>query len=104
MFVKAKGRDDPETGMEAVRFLTDLRALNNALEWPAHWVQNTPTIESARNDVPAWAAWFSSEDVKDAFEGMVIAEGSRHYLTVAPPVPLGPGDISKEELREWGYT
>ena len=32
MFVKAKGRDDPETGMEAVRFLTDLRALNSALE------------------------------------------------------------------------
>ena len=32
MFIKGKGRVDPETQEEAVRFLTDFRAVNGALE------------------------------------------------------------------------
>ena len=36
MFVKAKGRQDPLTGEEAVRFLSDLRALNRSLVYPDH--------------------------------------------------------------------
>ena len=34
LFVKGKGRIDPATGEETVRFLTDLRSLNNAIAYP----------------------------------------------------------------------
>jgi len=37
MFIKGKGRVDPATGEEAVRFLSDLRSLNNAIDYPAQW-------------------------------------------------------------------
>ena len=45
MFVKFKGRIDPETGLEAWRTLNDLRAVNSELEWPKWWEHITPTIE-----------------------------------------------------------
>ena len=38
MFVKPKGRQDPITGLELLRFLTDFRAVNQELCWKAHWV------------------------------------------------------------------
>ena len=38
MFVKPKGRQDPVTQLELLRFLTDLRAVNQELCWKAHWV------------------------------------------------------------------
>ena len=104
MFVKAKGRIDPKTQEEAVRFLTDLRALNSALEWPAHWNEHMPTVQELRESIPAWARWFASEDTSNAFESMWLAENVRHMVTVAPPVKLSMDDFTEEELREWGYT
>jgi hypothetical protein len=55
MFVKGKGRVDPETQEEAVRFLTDFRAVNGALEWTAHWVRWSPTLEDMKYSIPKWA-------------------------------------------------
>ena len=53
MFVKAKGREDPLTGEEAVRFLSDLRALNKSLVYPSHWVQESATLDDLRGEVPS---------------------------------------------------
>ena len=44
LFVKGKGRIDPATREEAVRFLTDLRSLNNAIAYPGHWNQKMPAL------------------------------------------------------------
>jgi hypothetical protein len=101
MFVKAKGRVDPETLLEAVRFLTDLRAVNAALDWPAHWMDKCPSIEGVRMGVPWWAEWFAEEDVSDAYEGMRLAEDRKNMLCCAPPIPVGPETFSREELQRW---
>jgi hypothetical protein len=101
MFVKAKGRVDPETLLEAVRFLTDLRAVNAALEWPAHWMDKCPSIEAVRMGVPWWAEWFAEEDVSDAYEGMRLAEHLKNMLCCAPPIPVGPETFTREELGRW---
>ncbi len=104
LFVKPKGRVDPDTGEEALRFLTDLRALNNALEWSAHWVEWSPTLENMRESVPKWAKWFFGEDVADAFEHVLLEPGDERLLTVAPPIKLTPDMFSDGELKGWGYT
>ena len=98
MFVKAKGRQDPLTGEEAVRFLSDLRTLNRSLVYPEHWVQESATLDDLRGEVPSWARYYAMEDISSAFEGCKVAEGQEHLLTVAPPIPLGPDDFTKEEL------
>jgi hypothetical protein len=104
MFAKGKGRIDPETGEEAVRFLTDLRQVNAALKWPEHWNDQMATLQALREDVPSWAAWFSAEDISNAFEGIDLSDELREMLTVVPPVPLGPRVFTPEELRDWGHT
>jgi site-specific DNA-cytosine methylase len=101
MFVKAKGRIDPESGLEAVRFLSDLRPVNSALDWPAHWMDKCPSIEGVRLDVPWWACWFAEEDVSDAYESMKLKEHLKNMLCCAPPIPIGPDTFSDEELRRW---
>ena len=52
--MKGKGRLDPATGEEAVRFLTDLRSLNNAIACPGHWNQEMPTQfgRDVKADIP----------------------------------------------------
>ena len=70
LFVKGKGRIDPVTNEEAVRFLTDLRSLNNAISYPGHWNQEMPTLADIKADVPQWAEYFAEEDVSNAFEGI----------------------------------
>jgi hypothetical protein len=104
MFVKPKGRIDPDTNLEALRFLTDLRALNSSLEWSKHWVEWSPTLENMRESIPKTAAWFFEEDVKDAFEHVQLADGDEEMLTVSPPVKLTPDMFTDEELQEWGYS
>ena len=44
-----------------------------------------PTLEDMKWSVPRWARWFFPEDIKDAFEHVVVAEKDREKLTVAPP-------------------
>ena len=104
MFVKPKGRQDPITGLELLRFLTDFRAVNQELCWKAHWVDWMPTLEGMRVSIPRWARWFWPEDIKDAFEHVVVAEKDREKLTVAPPIRLDDGSFTEEEQRSWGYS
>ena len=101
-FVKGKGRLDPTTGEEAMRFLTDLRSLNNAISYPGHWNQEMPTLADTKADVPQWAEYYAEEDVSNAFEGMLTVEGQEHLLTVAPPVRLNADSFTDEELRSYG--
>ncbi len=102
MFAKAKGRLDSTTKLEAVRLLTDLRALNAALEYAAHWNLEMPTLSNLRYDMPAWAKFFGQGDISNAFESMWLAEGQRHLLTAVPPVPLGSSDFTDEEMIGYG--
>ena len=104
LFVKGKGRIDPVTNEEAVRFLTDLRSLNNAISYPGHWNQEMPTLADIKADVPQWAEYFAEEDVSNAFEGMHTVEGQEHLLTVAPPVRLNADSFTDEELRSYGMS
>ena len=64
LFVKGKGRIDPATGEEAVRFLTDLSNLNNAIAYPGHWNQEMPTLEDIKADVPQLAKYYAEEDYR----------------------------------------
>ena len=102
LFVKGKGRIDPATGEEAVRFLTDLRSLNNAIAYPGHWNQEMPTLADIKADVPQWAEYYAEEDVSNAFEGMITVEGQEHLLIVAPPVRLNADSFTDKELRSYG--
>jgi hypothetical protein len=104
MFVKAKGRKDPETGEEALRFLTDLRAVNAGLDWSGFWNEWMPTLTDMKRGVPRWAKWFAVEDVADVFEHVLMARGDENMLTVAPPVRLTPDMFTDAEMTEWGYT
>ena len=104
MFIKGKGRVDPATGEEAVRFLSDLRSLNSAIDYPAQWNQEMPTLADLRADVPRWAEYFASEDVSNAFEGMSTVEGQEHLLTVAPPIKLNMENFTEEELKSYGMS
>jgi hypothetical protein len=104
MFIERKGRVDPATGEEAVRFLSDLRSLNNAIDYPAQWNQEMPTLADLRADVPRWAEYFASEDVSNAFEGMTTVGGQEHLLTVAPPIRLNMESFTEEELRSYGMS
>jgi hypothetical protein len=104
LFVKGKGRIDPVTNEEAVRFLTDLRSLNDAISYPGHWNQEMPTLADIKADVPQWAEYFAEEDVSNAFEGMQTEEGQEHLLTVAPPVRLNADSFTDEELRSYGMS
>jgi hypothetical protein len=72
MFVKLKGRKDPETGLEMLRFLTDFRTVNSVLEWAEHWVARMPTLEDMRVSIPRSAQCFFPKDVKDAFDHVVV--------------------------------
>ena len=60
--------------------------MNGALEWTAHWVRWSPTLEDMKYSIPRWAKWFFPEDVKDAFEHVIVAEADRHMMTVVPPI------------------
>ena len=104
VFAKGKGRIDAMTGEEAVRFLTDLRSLNSAITYPAHWNLEMPTLEALRADVPRWARYFSQEDVSNAFESMLLLPGQEHLLTVAPPIRLSAETFTDEELESYSLT
>ena len=104
MFVKFKGRIDPETEMEAWRALNDLRAVNSELDWPKWWEHITPTIEHMCQQIPAWAEYYAGEDIQDAYEGMKLDEGSAHMVTCVPPMPLRWDMFTEEELLRWGLT
>ena len=45
MLVKFKGRIDPDTLMEAFRALTDLRTINDNIDYPKFWEQMCNTID-----------------------------------------------------------
>ena len=104
MFVKFKGRIDPETEMEAWRALNDLRAVNSELDWPKWWEHITPTIEHMCQQIPAWAEFYAGEDIQDAYEGMKLDAGSAHMVTCVPPMPLRWDMFTPEELLKWGLT
>ena len=88
MFVKFKGRFDPETGMEAWRALNDLRAVNSELDWPKWWEHLTPTIEQMCQQIPVWAEYYAGEDISDAYKGMELEAASARMVTCVPPMPL----------------
>jgi hypothetical protein len=104
MFVKAKGRVGPETQEGALRFLTDLRAVNGCLDWSGFWNEWLPTLSDMKRAVPRNARWFAVEDIADAFEHVLVMEGDERMLTAAPPIKLGPDDFTDEDLLEWGYS
>ena len=101
MFTKGKDRINPETNLEAIRFLTDLRELNSAIDWPGQWNDECPTIEGVASMIPKSAKYFAAEDIKDAYEGVDIDERCRHLLTVAPPFEIWASQYTDDELREF---
>ena len=101
MFVKFKGRIDPDTLMEAFRALTDLRTVNDNIDYPKFWEQMCNTIDQMVQTMPEYAEWFASEDISDAYEGMMIAMGDTSFLTCVPPIQLKWSDFTVEELKEW---
>jgi hypothetical protein len=54
--------------------------------------------------IPRWAKWFFPEDVKDAFEHVIVAEADRHMMTMVPPIRIAFIDFTAEELESWGYS
>jgi site-specific DNA-cytosine methylase len=101
MFTKGKDRINPETGMEAIRFLTDLRELNKAIQWPSQWGDECPTIEHVTSTIPRDARYYAGEDIKDAYEGVNMDQRSRHLVTVAPPFEVLASDYTDEELSQF---
>ena len=93
MFVKFKGRIDPETGMEAWRALNDLRAVNSELDWPKWWEHLTPTIEQMCQQIPAWAEYYAGEDISDAYEGMGLEAAQCAH-----------GDVRASDATEMGHV
>ena len=102
MFCKGKDRINPDTGLEAIRLLTDFRRLNAAITWPVQWNEECPTIEGIRQAIPHGSKWFASEDLSDAYESATVHPSCRHLLTAAPPVKLKASDFTDEELEDWG--
>lgn len=101
MFTKLKGRTNPQTGLEAIRFLTDLRTVNSAISWNKYWLDESPTIEKVRTQIPRNARYFASEDISDAYESSEIDERSKHLLHAVPPFPIRPEEFTDEELKRW---
>jgi hypothetical protein len=99
MFTKGKDRVNPETGLEAIRFLTDLREVNKAIQWPKQWGDECPTIERVAETIPRSARFFASEDVKDAYEGCGMDKRSRHMVVAATPFEVWAHQFTDEELR-----
>ena len=104
LFTKDKKRIDPETGLQALRFLIGLRGVNSSIDYSGHWKQWMPTIEEMRRSIPIWEKWFACEDVKDAFEHVILDEEDWHMLTVAPSIRLKQSDFTDEELLSWGHS
>ena len=102
MFCKGKGRENPETGLEAIRLLTDFRKINAAIAWPKWWTEECPTIDRVKQSIPKTANYFASEDISDAYESARTSDDSRHLLTAVPPVVLKASMFSDEELEKWG--
>ena len=84
MFVKPKGRKDPLTGLELLRFLTDFRAVNSVLEWAGHWAAWMPTLGDMRISIPRSARWSFPEDIRGAFGHVVAHPDGRGKLTLIP--------------------
>ena len=96
LFVKGKEGIDPMTGEEVVRFLTDLRSLNDAIAYPGHWNQEMSIIADIKANVPQWTEYYAKEDVSNTFEGMITVEGQERLLAVAPPVRLNADSFIDE--------
>ena len=62
-----------------MRFLTDLRSLDNAIAYPGHWNQEMPTLADIKADVPQWSECYAEEDVSK--RTMITVEGQEHLLT-----------------------
>lgn len=58
-FCKNKNRINPETGLDAIRLLTDYRIFNSASWWPPQWNMDCPTIEKIKASIPKTAKLMS---------------------------------------------
>ena len=45
--------------------------------------------------MPEYAEWFASEDISDAYEGMMIAMKDASFLTCVPPIQLKWSDFTE---------
>ena len=92
------------TGEEAVSLLSDLKALNAAIEYAFYWNLKMSTLKELRSDLPRWAKCYGARDISSAFESMDLEEEFAHLLTVVPLVPLGPENFTDEELQSYGLS
>ena len=83
LFIKAKGRTDPATGMPLVRLLADLRQPNANLKHPHYWSLGAPNLPVFPDFViPSADMHFTCLDIKNAYHTCSVSPGSRHLLVV----------------------
>ena len=83
-FVQAKpGRFWPDTEIELIRLLVDLRALNAVLvPSPHHWAFACPDQASMCQVIPRGTKFMLTCDISNAFHTAILDPGSRHLLRV----------------------
>ena len=52
------------------------------------------TIDQMVQTMPEYAEWFASEDISDAYAGMMIAMEGTSFLTCVPPIQLKWSDFT----------
>ena len=83
LFVKTKGRVDPETGLPKVRLLADLSLLNPNLSHPEYWSRSGPNISNFGNFITHLPdIHFAGIDISNAFHSCPVSPASRHLLVV----------------------
>lgn len=83
LFIKTKGRTDPETGIVKVRLLADLRQLNANIINPDYWAEQGPNISKFSDSIiPSDDIHFSLIDISNAFHSCPVSPNSRHLLVV----------------------
>ena len=83
LFVKAKEKLDPETGLPRVRLLADLKLLNPNLVHPEYWAHMGPNRSTFAGFIrPSSNLHFAKIDISNAFHTCPVAENSRHLLVV----------------------
>jgi hypothetical protein len=78
------GRVFPDTDLQLVRVLNDMRNTNSAIDMTYYslWHVCNPTRESIVLRIPPEASWFGEVDLKDSFHYGLMHEDSRKYMWI----------------------
>lgn len=81
LFVKNKGKMDPETGLPSVRLLADLTLLNDHLVIPDYWRHYAANISTFADFVePSPQGHYTLIDIKSAYHTCYITPASRKFV------------------------